>query len=64
VTEERFTPITDRYGPVPRLRVGWEETRFVCEDFHRVQNPRLMTDDYFESVVEIYDELAEEGSKP
>ncbi|MCL7417430.1 MAG: hypothetical protein M8354_06275 [Halalkalicoccus sp.] len=41
-----------------------EETRFVCEDFHRVQNPRLMTDDYFESVVEIYDELAEEGPKP
>lgn len=41
-----------------------EETRFVCEDFHRVQNPRLMTDDYFESVVEIYDELAEDGPKP
>lgn len=41
-----------------------EETRFVCDDFHRVQNPRLMTDDYFESVVEKYDELTEEGPKP
>ena len=29
-----------------------------------VQNPRLMTDDYFESVVEVYDELAEEGPQP
>ncbi len=41
-----------------------EETRFVCEDFHRVQNPRLMTDDYFERVVEVYDELAEGEAKP
>jgi hypothetical protein len=41
-----------------------DETRFVCEDFHRVQNPRLMTDDYFESVVEVYDELAESGPLP
>ncbi|MFC7224274.1 hypothetical protein ACFQKF_14230 [Halalkalicoccus sp. GCM10025322] len=41
-----------------------EETRFVCDDFHRMQNPRLMTDDYFESVVEIYDELSEKGLKP
>lgn len=30
----------------------------------RVQNPRLMTDDYFENVVEIYDELAEKGPQP
>lgn len=35
-----------------------EETRFVCKDFHQVQNPRLMTDDYFELVVEVYDKLA------
>ncbi len=41
-----------------------EETRFVCDDFHRVQNPRLMTDDYFDLVVTKYDELAEEGPKP
>lgn len=41
-----------------------EETRFVCEDFHRVQNPRLMTDEYFDLVVEVYDELAERGPLP
>jgi hypothetical protein len=29
-----------------------------------VQNPRLMTDDYFETVVEVYDELAEKGPQP
>jgi hypothetical protein len=38
--------------------------RFVYDDFHRVGNLRLMTDDYFESVVEIYDELAERGPQP
>lgn len=64
MTGERFTPITDRFGRLRRLRVHGEETRFVCDDFHRVQNPRLMTDDYFESVVEIYDELSEKGLKP
>ncbi|KYH24015.1 N-6 DNA methylase [Halalkalicoccus paucihalophilus] len=36
-----------------------EETQFVCDDFHRVQNPRLMTDDYFDLVLEKYDELAD-----
>lgn len=36
-----------------------EETQFICDDFHRVQNPRLMTDNYFELVVEKYDELAD-----
>ncbi|PHQ39905.1 hypothetical protein DJ69_03695 [Halorubrum persicum] len=35
-----------------------EQTAFVLEDFHRVQNPRLMNEDYFESVLEKYDDLA------
>lgn len=64
VTGERFTPITDRFGRLRRLRAHGEETRFVCDDFQRVQNPRLMTDDYFENVVEIYDELAEKEPQP
>lgn len=64
MTGERFTPITDRFGRLRCLRAHGEETRFVCDDFHHVQNPRLMTGDYFENVVEIYDELAEEGPKP
>lgn len=38
-----------------------EETAFVLDDFHRVKNPRLMTDEYFESVLSIYDDLAERG---
>jgi len=41
-----------------------EETYFICDDFHRMQNPRLMTDEYFDLVVEIYNELAEMGPQP
>ncbi|MUV61364.1 hypothetical protein GJ634_11850, partial [Halobacterium sp. CBA1126] len=37
--------------------LGREETAFVLEDFHRVQNPRLMDEDYFEMVLEKYDDL-------
>ena len=37
-----------------------EETQFILDDFHRVQNPRLMTEDYFELVSEKYDALATE----
>jgi hypothetical protein len=40
-----------------------EETAFVLEDFHRVDDPRLMTDDYFERVLEVYERLAGETSK-
>ncbi|MDB9279995.1 hypothetical protein PN416_08660 [Halorubrum ezzemoulense] len=35
-----------------------KQTAFVLEDFHRVQNPRLMDENYFQSVLEKYDELA------
>lgn len=35
-----------------------EQTAFVLDDFHQVQNPRLMDDEYFEMVLEKYDELA------
>lgn len=36
-----------------------DETAFVLDDFHQVQNPRLLTDDYFELVLEKYDAVAE-----
>jgi type I restriction-modification system DNA methylase subunit len=35
-----------------------DQTEFVLDDFHRVRDPRLMDEDYFEMVVEKYDELA------
>lgn len=41
-----------------------EETQFVLDDFHRVENPRLMTEEYFDLVFEKYDELAEKGPLP
>jgi len=41
-----------------------EQTAFVLDDFHRVQNPRMMDEAYFESVLEFYDELAESGPLP
>ena len=37
--------------------LGREETAFVLDDFHRVQNPRLMDEDYFDTVLEKYDDL-------
>lgn len=40
-----------------------EDTAFVLDDFHRVENPRLMDEAYFEMVLEKYDELAEERAK-
>ncbi|WP_424004174.1 Eco57I restriction-modification methylase domain-containing protein [Haloarcula salina] len=38
--------------------LGREQTAFVLDDFHQVQNPRLMDDEYFEMVLEKYDNLA------
>jgi len=40
-----------------------QDVEFVLEDFHRVNNPRKMTQEYFDMVFEKYDEL-EEGRKP
>lgn len=37
-----------------------DETKFILDDFHRVQSPRVMTEDYFELVLEKYDELTEQ----
>nr|ABQ75870.1 type II restriction enzyme, methylase subunits [uncultured haloarchaeon] len=34
-----------------------EQTSFVLDDFHRVRNPRLMDEDYFDMVLKKYDEL-------
>ena len=34
------------------------ETAFLLEDFHRVESPRLMTEAYFDRVLELYDRLA------
>lgn len=35
-----------------------EQTAFVLDDFYQVQNPRRMTDDYLDLVLEKYDEFA------
>jgi hypothetical protein len=34
-----------------------EQTEFLLEDFNQVENPRRMTDEYFDLVLEKYDEL-------
>jgi hypothetical protein len=36
-----------------------EQTAFVLDDFHRVQNPRIMDEDYFDMVLEKYEALAD-----
>ncbi|GGL21683.1 hypothetical protein GCM10009037_01250 [Halarchaeum grantii] len=35
-----------------------DQTAFVLDDFHRVHNPRLMDEEYFETVLAKYDDLA------
>lgn len=39
-----------------------EQTAFVLDDFHRVRDPRRMTDEYFDLVLEKYDELSGSGA--
>jgi len=39
------------------------QVEFILDDFYQVQNPRLMTDEYFELVLEKYDELADEATE-
>lgn len=38
-----------------------EQTAFVLDDFHRVQNPRIMDEDYFDMVLEKYEALSDEA---
>jgi len=35
-----------------------EQTKFILDDFYMVQNPRRMTEDYFDLVLEKFDELS------
>ncbi|WP_135851111.1 Eco57I restriction-modification methylase domain-containing protein [Halorussus salinus] len=37
------------------------EVQFILDDFHRVTNPRMMTENYFDMVFEKFDLLEEEG---
>ncbi|RDI71986.1 Eco57I restriction-modification methylase domain-containing protein [Halopelagius longus] len=37
------------------------DTEFVLDTFHRVSSPRVMTDEYFDTVLEKYDLLKREG---
>ena len=41
-----------------------DETKFVLDDFHRVGNPRIMTEDYFDLVLKKFDALKEKGPQP
>ena len=41
--------------------LGRLDMRFILDDFHRVSNPRLMTDEYLDMVFEKFDVLAAEG---
>jgi hypothetical protein len=40
-----------------------KQTKFVLDDFHRIQNPQVMDEDYFDSVLKFYDQLAESGPR-
>jgi len=41
-----------------------QEAEFILNDFHRVSNPRVMTREYFELVLENYDLLEQNGPLP
>ncbi|WP_207587165.1 Eco57I restriction-modification methylase domain-containing protein [Halomontanus rarus] len=40
--------------------LDYDETKYVLEEYHRVQNPRMMTDEYFDLVLEKYKALDEQ----
>jgi len=40
------------------------DAEFILNDFHRVQNPRKMTEEYFDKILEKYDMFEEEGPHP
>jgi hypothetical protein len=37
------------------------DVEYIVNDFHRVQSPRTMTEEYFQMVLENFDQLAEKG---
>ncbi len=44
--------------------LDYDQTAFVLDDFHRVQNPRLMDEEYFQIVLTKYEQLAEQETVP
>ena len=40
------------------------DVKFVLDDFHRVENPKLMDEEYFDLVFEKYDLLNQKGPLP
>jgi hypothetical protein len=40
------------------------DVEFVLDSFHRVNSPRIMTEDYFDMVFEKYDLLKQQGPQP
>ncbi|KMT45613.1 hypothetical protein EL22_28860 [Halostagnicola sp. A56] len=40
------------------------DVKFVLDDFHRVENPKLMDEMYFDLVLEKYDLLDQKGPLP
>jgi hypothetical protein len=40
------------------------DVKFVLDDFHRVENPKLMDEEYFDLVLEKYDLLDQKGPLP
>ncbi len=74
---ERLGGVTPATEPAERERLRAEidaaafhaygldrsETAFVLDDFHRVEDPRLLTDDYFDRVLEVYDRITESDSE-
>jgi len=41
-----------------------DEVQFVLDDFHRVSNPRIMIEDYFDMVFEKFKSLKKQGPQP
>ena len=41
-----------------------EDVEFLLNDFHRVSNPRIMKDEYFEEVLQKFEVLEEKGPQP
>ena len=51
-------------GALHAYGLNRRDAEFILNDFHRVSNPRIMTEEYFDLVFEKYDLLEETGPRP
>jgi hypothetical protein len=58
-SERRQTQAELDAGVFHAYGLSWKEAKFIIDNFHKVNNPRVMTQEYFETVLEQYEILSD-----